>query len=123
MCVKEYTRDGKKARNIGAGTKLYYHVVDRNRNEVGGILTEEYTKDGVEVKRVSNRVMTVRLEIEGVMMNVVCGRVQQDRKLVTGKNAARQHQMIVCWMTLVGLGLGLARGTVFRGRFYEEEMG
>ncbi|KAF7707519.1 hypothetical protein HF521_018737 [Silurus meridionalis] len=60
-----------KARNIGGGFKLFYHGVDGKRNGVGVILKEEYSKSVVEVKRVSDRVMIVKLEVEGMMINVI----------------------------------------------------
>ena len=70
MCVHETRWSSSKARNIRAGFRLYYHGVDRKRNGVGVILEEEYVKSVVKLKRVSDRVMNVKLEIEGVMMNV-----------------------------------------------------
>ncbi|KAI5106538.1 hypothetical protein C0J45_4235 [Silurus meridionalis] len=45
--------------------------VDGKRNGLGVILKEEYSKSVVEVKRVSDRVMIVKLEVEGVMINVI----------------------------------------------------
>ncbi|KAI5086583.1 butyrophilin-like protein 3 [Silurus meridionalis] len=62
---------GSKARNIGGGFKLFYHGVDGKRNGVGVILKEEYSKSVVEVKRVSDRVMIVKVEVEGMMINVI----------------------------------------------------
>eukprot|EP00064_Thunnus_orientalis_P019496 superscaffoldBa00004900_g19616 len=44
---------------------------EEGRNGVGVILKEEYVKSVLEVKRVSHRVMSMKLEIEGVMMNAV----------------------------------------------------
>ncbi|KAF7711439.1 hypothetical protein C0J45_0417 [Silurus meridionalis] len=63
---------GSKNRNIGGGFKLLYHGVDGKRNGVGVILKEEYSKSVVEVKRVSDRVMNVKLEDDRVMINVIC---------------------------------------------------
>ncbi|KAI5091735.1 hypothetical protein C0J45_18941 [Silurus meridionalis] len=69
--TKEETKwKGSKARNIGGGFKLFYHGVDGKRNGVGVILKEEYSKSVVEVKKVSDRVMNVKLEVEG-MINVI----------------------------------------------------
>ncbi|KAI5087538.1 hypothetical protein C0J45_22937 [Silurus meridionalis] len=51
--------------------KLFYHGVDGERNGVGVFLKEEYSKSVVEVKRVSDRVMKVKLEVEGEMINVL----------------------------------------------------
>uniref|UniRef100_A0A673K0B0 Craniofacial development protein 2-like n=1 Tax=Sinocyclocheilus rhinocerous TaxID=307959 RepID=A0A673K0B0_9TELE len=71
LCVQETRWKGSKARSIGAGFKLFYHGVDRKRNGVGVILKEEFVKNVLEVKRVSDRLMSLKLEIEGVMLNVV----------------------------------------------------
>ncbi|KAI5611135.1 hypothetical protein C0J50_4923 [Silurus asotus] len=71
LCVQETKWKGSKARNIGGGFKLFYHGVDGKRNGVGVILKEEYSKSVVEVKRVSDRVMIVKLEVEGMMINVI----------------------------------------------------
>ncbi|KAI5087244.1 hypothetical protein C0J45_22643 [Silurus meridionalis] len=70
LCVQETKWKGNKARNIGGGFKLFYYGVDGKRNGVGMILKEEYSKSVVEVKRVSDRVMNVKLEVKGVIINV-----------------------------------------------------
>ncbi|XP_065671736.1 uncharacterized protein LOC136089612 [Hydra vulgaris] len=57
--------------SIGVGFKLFYHGVNRKRNGVGVILKEKFSKSVVEVKRVSDRVICVKLEIDGVVMNVI----------------------------------------------------
>ncbi|KAK3530199.1 hypothetical protein QTP86_018057, partial [Hemibagrus guttatus] len=77
LCVQETRWKGSKARSIGAGFKLFYYGVDSKRNEVGVVLKEEFVRNVLEVKRVSDRVMSLKLEIEGVMLNVVSGYVPQ----------------------------------------------
>ena len=47
---------------------MFYHGVDGKRNGVGIILKGDITKRALEVKRVSDRMMSMKLEIEGVMM-------------------------------------------------------
>ncbi|KAK3542748.1 hypothetical protein QTP70_001884, partial [Hemibagrus guttatus] len=71
LCVQETRWKGSKAHSIGAGFKLFYYGVDSKRNEVGVVLKEEFVRNVLEVKRVSDRVMSLKLEIEGVMLNVV----------------------------------------------------
>ncbi len=71
LCVQETKWKGSKARSIVGGFKLFYHGVDGKRNGVGVILKEEYVNSVLEVKRVSDRMMSVKLEIEGVMINVI----------------------------------------------------
>ncbi|KAI5620344.1 hypothetical protein C0J50_20114 [Silurus asotus] len=71
LCVQETKWKGSKARNIGGGFKLFFNSVDGKRNGVGMILKEDYSKRVVEVKRVSDRVLIVKLEVEGLMINVI----------------------------------------------------
>ncbi|KAJ8375265.1 hypothetical protein SKAU_G00058450 [Synaphobranchus kaupii] len=71
LCVQETRWKGSKARNIGRGYKLFYHGVDGRRNGVGVILKEEYARGVLEVRRVSDRVIALKLVREGVMVNVI----------------------------------------------------
>lgn len=75
LCVQETKWKDSKARNIGGGFKLFYHGMDRKKN--GIILKEENSKSVLEVKRVSDRIMSVKLEIEGVMISVISSYVLQ----------------------------------------------
>ncbi|KAK3517904.1 hypothetical protein QTP70_027309, partial [Hemibagrus guttatus] len=77
LCVQETRWKGKKACSIGAGFKMFYYGVDSKRNGVGVVLKEEFVRNVLEVKRVSDRVMSLKLEIEGVMLNVVSGYAPQ----------------------------------------------
>ncbi|KAK3547836.1 hypothetical protein QTP86_031968, partial [Hemibagrus guttatus] len=77
LCVQETRWKGSKARSIGAGFKLFYYGVDSKRNGVGVVLKEEFVRNVLEVKRVSDRVMSLKLEIEGVMLNFVSGYAPQ----------------------------------------------
>ena len=71
LCVQETKWTGSKARNIGDGCKIFYHGKDGRRNGVGVILSEEYIGRVFEVKRVSDRMMYMKLVIDGVMMTVI----------------------------------------------------
>ncbi|KAK3525027.1 hypothetical protein QTP86_013384 [Hemibagrus guttatus] len=77
LCVQETRWKGSKAHSIGAGFKLFYYGVNSKRNGVGVVLKEEFVRNVLEVKRVSDRVMSLKLEIEGVMLNVVSGYAPQ----------------------------------------------
>ena len=71
LCVQETRWKGSKTRNIGGGCKIFYHGEDGRRNGVGVILKEDYIGRVLEVKRVSDRMMYMKLDIEGVMMTVI----------------------------------------------------
>ncbi|KAK3506481.1 hypothetical protein QTP70_001796, partial [Hemibagrus guttatus] len=77
LYVQETRWKGSKARSIGAGFKLFYYGVDSKRNGVGVVLKEEFVRNVLEVKRVSDRVMSLKLEIEEVILNVVSGYAPQ----------------------------------------------
>lgn len=51
LCVQETGWKGSKARSIGF--KLFYYGVDSKRNGVGVVLKEEFVRNVMEVKRVS----------------------------------------------------------------------
>ena len=71
LCVQETRWKGSKARNIGGCCKIVYHGEDGRRNGVGVILKEDFIGRVLEVKRVSDRMMYMKLDIEGVMMTVI----------------------------------------------------
>lgn len=69
MCAGD--QDERKHRRIGGGFKMFFHSLDRKINGGGAILKEEYMNSIVEVNRVSDRIMSLKLGIEGIMLNVV----------------------------------------------------
>ena len=71
-CVQETRWKGNNPRSLGVGFELFYHV-DGKRNGVGVILKERFVRNVLEVKRVSDRVMRLKVEIEGVMFSIVSG--------------------------------------------------
>lgn len=60
LSVQETRWKGSKARSIGGGFKLFYHSVDGGRNWERVILKEEYVKSVLEVKRMLDRVMSMK---------------------------------------------------------------
>ncbi|KAF3624282.1 putative pre-mRNA-processing factor 6-like [Capsicum annuum] len=70
-CVQETKWVGSKARDVD-GYKLWYSGSDRRRNGVGILVDEELRGQVVEVKRVSDRLMTIKLVIGGFTLHV-CG--------------------------------------------------
>ena len=69
--VQETKWKGSKSRNLGGGYKLIYNGEDRRRNGVGIIVKEECISDIHEVKRVSDRIISVKVDIRGVIVNVI----------------------------------------------------
>ena len=63
LCVQETKWKGSKARNIRGSYG--------QKNGVGIILKEWFINSVLEVRRVSDRAMCMKLEIEGVLFNVI----------------------------------------------------
>ncbi|VDO94583.1 unnamed protein product [Heligmosomoides polygyrus] len=62
LCLQETRWEGAKAREIGEGVKLYYNGEDTKMNGVG-IAVAESLKDSVAaVKRINDRIMSLRLD-------------------------------------------------------------
>ena len=71
LCVQETKWRGSKAREIGGGYKLYYHGEDGTKNGVGIVLCEELKDRVLAVERPSDRVMRMKVEIEGEVWNII----------------------------------------------------
>ena len=71
LCVQETKRKGSKAREIEAGYKLYYHGEDGTKNGVGIVLSEDMIDRVLAVERTCDRVMRMKLEIEGEVWHII----------------------------------------------------
>ena len=71
LCLQETKWKGSKARNIGGGCKLFYNGDDGRKNEIGILVREELAKSVLEVKRVSDRLMAMKLEVKKSILNIV----------------------------------------------------
>ena len=69
LCLQETKWKGSKARNIGGGCKIFYNGADERKN--GIVLKEELAESVLEVKRVSDRLMAMKLEVNGSILNIV----------------------------------------------------
>ncbi|WKY12570.1 hypothetical protein Q1695_003842 [Nippostrongylus brasiliensis] len=64
LCLQETRWKGEKAKEIGEGVKLFYKGNDGKRNGVG-IAVSEGLKDSVSaVRRINDRIITVRLDMK-----------------------------------------------------------
>ena len=71
LCLQETKWKGSKARNIGGGCKIFYNRADGRKNGIGIVLREELAESVLEVKRVSDRLMAMKLEVNGFILNIV----------------------------------------------------
>ncbi|XP_063601080.1 craniofacial development protein 2-like [Penaeus indicus] len=77
LCVQETRWKGEKARVIGGGCKIWYRGDDGQRNGVGVVVRGDLVDNVVEVERISDRLMTMKLEVNGILINIVCAYAPQ----------------------------------------------
>ena len=86
LCLQETKWKGSKARNIGGGCKIFYNGADGRKNGIGIVLREELDESVLEVKRVSDRLMTIKLEVNGSILNIVSAYAPQVNNSMEEKN-------------------------------------
>ena len=77
---------GSKAWNIGGGCKIFYNGADRRKNGIGIVLRKELAENVLEVKRVSDRLMGMKLEVKGSILNIVSAYAPQVNNIMEEKN-------------------------------------
>ncbi|PKA67201.1 hypothetical protein AXF42_Ash004693 [Apostasia shenzhenica] len=72
LCLQETKWVGEKAKEIdGLGFKLWYSDKNKNKNGVGIILDKSLKDHIVEVKRNCDRIMALKIIINGMIINIV----------------------------------------------------
>jgi len=70
-CVQETKWSGKSTRVLGEGYKIYYSGETNKRNGVGIILDPTFASKVIEVKRIDDRIMRVKLVVHGEILNII----------------------------------------------------
>ena len=86
LCLQETRWKGSKARNIVGGCKIFYNEADGRKNGIGIVLREELAESVLEVKRVSDRLMAMKLEVNGSILNIVSAYAPQINNSMEEKN-------------------------------------
>ena len=71
VCVQETNWKDSKAKELGNGFKLFYIGEDGRRNGVGIILNGEMKRGVLSVKRRSDRIIWVKVALNGEMINIM----------------------------------------------------
>ena len=86
LCLQETKWKGSKARNIGGGCKIFYNGADGRTNGIGIVLRKELDESVLEVNRVSDRLMAMKLEVKGSILNIVGAYAPQVNNSMEEKN-------------------------------------
>ena len=125
LCLQETKWKGSKARSIAGGCKLFYNCADGRRNGVGIVVREELVQSVLEVKRVSDRLMAMKLGIKESTLNIVSTYASQVNSSMEKKNDFWQDlgRLIesVSKQERIGLDVDL-NGHVGKGNIGDEEI-
>ena len=86
LCLQETKWKGSKARNIGGGFKLFYNGADGRRNGIRIWVREKMGESVLEVKRVSDRLMAMKREVNGSILNIESAYALQVKNSIVEKN-------------------------------------
>ncbi|KAH1193222.1 Craniofacial development protein 2 [Glycine max] len=109
MCLQETKWTGEKAKELdNSGFKLWYTGKIRSRNGVGIIVDKEWKKDVVDVKRVGDRIIALKLVVGQDTFNVISGYAPQV--------GLAEHFKVKFWEDLEGVLQDIPQGEkVFLG--------
>ena len=79
LCLQE-------TKNIGGECKIFYNKADGRKNGIGIVLREKLAESVLEVKRVSDRLMAMKLEVNGSILNIVSAYAPQVNNSMEEKN-------------------------------------
>ena len=125
LWLQETKWKGSKARNIGGGCKIFYNEADGRKNGIEIVLREELAESVLEVKRVSDRLMAMKLEIKGSILNIVSAYAPQVNYSMEDKNDFWEglDGLIECISTEERIVLGAdLNGHVGEGNIGDEEI-
>ena len=86
LCLPETKWKESKARNIGDGCKLFYNGADGRKNGIGLVMREEMVESVLKVKRVSDSLMAMKLEVKGLILSMLSAYAPQVSNSMEKKN-------------------------------------
>ena len=86
LCLQKTKWKGSKARNIGSGCKLFYNGADKIKNGIGIVVRKKLTESVLKVKRMSDRLMAMKLEVKECILNKVSAYAPQVNNIMEEKN-------------------------------------
>ncbi|KAL5137687.1 Craniofacial development protein 2 [Glycine soja] len=109
MCLQETKWTGEKAKELdNLGFKLWYTGKIRSKNGVGIIVDKEWKKDVVDVRRVGDRIIVLKLVVGQDTFNVISGYAPQV--------GLAEHFKVKFWEDLEGVLQDILQGEkVFLG--------
>ena len=86
LCLQETKWKGSKERNSGGACKIFYNGDDGRKNGIGIVVRMELAESVLQVKRVSDKLMAMKLEVKGSILNIVSAYAPQVNNSMEEKN-------------------------------------
>ena len=86
LCLQETKWKGSKAKNIGSGCKIFYNGADGRKNVITIVVRAELAESVLEVKRVSEKLMAIKMEVKGSILYIVSAYAPQVNNSMEEKN-------------------------------------
>ena len=71
LCVQETRWKGSKAKCIGGGYKMWHCGNGNKRNGVGIVLKNDYVDKEIELWRISDMIICMKMKLDGVVLNII----------------------------------------------------
>ena len=86
LYLQETKWKSSKARKIEGGCKLFYNGADGRKNGIGIAVRKELAESVLEVKRVLDRLMAIKLEVKRSILNIISAYAPQVNNSMEEKN-------------------------------------
>ena len=86
LYLQETKWKSSKARKIEDGCKLFYNGADGRKNGIGIAVRKELAESVLEVKRVLDRLMAIKLEVKRSILNIISAYAPQVNNSMEEKN-------------------------------------
>ena len=104
LCLQETRLKWEKARCIGGGYEMWYCGSEIKKNGVGIILKKEQVDRVVKLWRVTDRIICLKMELDGVMLNVISayaqlvGCIREEKEafwlVIVNESVAKHHRIV-----------------------------
>ena len=84
--LQETKWKGSKARNIGGRCNRFYNGANERKSGIGIVVREELAESVLEVKRMSDRLMAMKVEVKESILNIVSAYSPQVNNSMEEKN-------------------------------------
>ena len=84
--IRAWNRPSRDTKMSLRGCKLFYNGADGRKSRIGIVVRVELAESVLEIKRVSDRLMAMKLEVKGCVLNIISAYALQVNNSMVEKN-------------------------------------